>query len=116
MYRKFPEEMQDKATSLAMESGQEYDRNQIIGLVMKHFEEDYERFIQTCDFENLLEEQLNLKEELYNALFVAGTGAVFGRSMCTEVFSTAITDFIRIVIIMTGGRNCLLFNKNFTAN
>ena len=35
----FPEEMQDKATSLAMESGQ-----------------DYERFIQTCDFENLLEE------------------------------------------------------------
>ena len=52
----FPEEMQDKATSLAMESGQEYDRNQIIGLVMKHFEEDYERFIQTCDFENLLEE------------------------------------------------------------
>lgn len=36
----FPEEMQDKATSLAMESGQEYDRNQIIGLVMKHFEED----------------------------------------------------------------------------
>ena len=23
---------------------------------MKHFEEDYERFIQTCDFENLLEE------------------------------------------------------------
>ena len=52
----FPEEMQDKATSLALESGQEYDRNQIIGLVMKHFEEDYERFIQTCDFENLLEE------------------------------------------------------------
>ena len=54
--REFPEEMQDKATSLVMESGQEYDRNQIIGLVMKHFEEDYERFIQTCDFENLLEE------------------------------------------------------------
>ena len=33
----------------------------------------------TVLFENLLEEQLNLKEQLYNALFVAGTGAVCGR-------------------------------------
>ncbi len=67
-------------------------------------------------FEKLLEEKKNFKEEVCNAFFVAGTGAVFTRSMCTEVFSTAITDSIRIVIIMTGGRNCLLFNKNFTAN
>ena len=67
-------------------------------------------------FEKLLEEQGDFEEEVCNAFFVAGTGAVFTRSMRTEVFSTAITDSIRIVIIMTGGRNCLLFNKNFTAN
>ena len=67
-------------------------------------------------FEKLLEEQGDFKEEVCNAFFVAATRAVFTRSMCTEVFSTAITDSIRIVIIMTGGRNCLLFNKNFTAN
>ena len=66
--------------------------------------------------EKLLEEQGDFEEELFNSALVAGTGAVFTRSMCTEVFSTAITDSIRIVIIMTGGRNCLLFNKNFTAN
>lgn len=52
----FPEEMQDKATSLYLETGQEYDRNQIIALVMKYFEEDYERFIKTCDFTLLMED------------------------------------------------------------
>ena len=70
----FPEEMQDKATSLAMESGQEYDRNQIIGLVMKHFEEDYERFIQTCDFENLLEEYREEQKEY--TLYAPSDGTV----------------------------------------
>ena len=54
--REFPEEMQDKATSLFLESGREYDRNQIIALVMKHFEKYYEKFVQTCDFTHLLED------------------------------------------------------------
>ena len=54
--KEFPSEMQDKATSLFLESGKEYDRNQIIALVMKHFEENYEKFIQTCDFTHLLED------------------------------------------------------------
>lgn len=52
--KEFPEEVQDKATSLYLESGQEYDRSLMIGLVMKYFETNYEKFVQTCDFRNLL--------------------------------------------------------------
>ena len=36
--KEFPEEMQDKATSLILEGGHEYDRNQVIALVMKYFD------------------------------------------------------------------------------
>ena len=54
--KEFPEEMQDKATSLILEGGHEYDRNQVIALVMKYFEINYERFIQTCDFTHLLDD------------------------------------------------------------
>ena len=54
--KEFPEEMQDKATSLLLEGGHEYDRNQVIALVMKYFEINYEKFIQTCDFMHLLDD------------------------------------------------------------
>lgn len=51
-----PEELQDKATSLYLETGMKYDRNQVIGLVMERFEENYERFIRTCDLSLLLDD------------------------------------------------------------
>ena len=51
--REFPEEMADKATSLYLESGREFDRNQIPGLVMEAFEEYYEKFAATCDLSGL---------------------------------------------------------------
>ena len=54
--KEFPEEMQDKATSLILEGGHEYDRNQVIALVMKYFEINYEKFIRTCDFTHLLDD------------------------------------------------------------
>ena len=54
--KEFPEEMQDKATSLLLEGGHEYDRNQVIALVMKYFEINYEKFAQTCDFAHLLDD------------------------------------------------------------
>ena len=54
--KEFPEEMQDKATSLLLEGGHEYDRNQVIALVMKYFEINYEKFVQTCDFAHLLDD------------------------------------------------------------
>ena len=54
--KEFPEEMQDKATSLILEGGHEYDRNQVIAQVMKYFEINYEKFIQTCDFTHLLDD------------------------------------------------------------
>ena len=49
-----------KATSLFLETGKSFDRNKIIGLVMEKFEENYEKFIQTCD--------LSLMTEDYNKL------------------------------------------------
>ena len=54
--REFPEEMADKATSLYLESGREFDRSQILGLVMEAFEEYYEKFAATCDLSGLKEE------------------------------------------------------------
>ena len=54
--KEFPEEMQDKATSLILEGGHEYDRNHVIAQVMKYFEINYEKFIQTCDFTHLLDD------------------------------------------------------------
>ena len=54
--REFPEEMADKATSLYLEAGQEFDRSRIPGLVMKAFEEYYEKFAATCDLSGLKDE------------------------------------------------------------
>ena len=54
--KEFPEEMADKATSLYLESGKEFDRSQIPGLVMEAFEEFYEKFLATCDLSGLKEE------------------------------------------------------------
>jgi BirA family biotin operon repressor/biotin-[acetyl-CoA-carboxylase] ligase len=42
----FPEDLQDIATSLYLETGREYDRAEIVGCVMKHFEALYEEFLK----------------------------------------------------------------------
>ena len=49
----FPEEMADKATSLYLESGHPFDRAEVTGLVMKHFEENYGKFVETEDLSGL---------------------------------------------------------------
>ena len=54
--REFPEEMADKATSLYLESGKEFDRSQITVLVMEAFDKYYEKFAATCDLSGLKEE------------------------------------------------------------
>ena len=54
--REFPEEMADKATSLYLEGGKEFDRSQVPGLVMEAFERYYEIFAATCDLSGLREE------------------------------------------------------------
>ena len=54
--KEFPEEMAVKATSLYLESGKEFDRSQIPGLVMEAFEKYYEKFAATCDLSGLKEE------------------------------------------------------------
>ena len=54
--KEFPEEMADKATSLYLEAGREFDRSQIPGLVMEAFEKYYEKFAATCDLSGLKDE------------------------------------------------------------
>ena len=54
--REFPEEMADKATSLYIERGREFDRSQIPGLVMEAFEDYYGKFAATCDLSELKDE------------------------------------------------------------
>ncbi|MDO4273765.1 MAG: biotin--[acetyl-CoA-carboxylase] ligase [Eubacteriales bacterium] len=54
--KEFPEEIADKGTSLYLEGGQELDRSQVIGSVMERFEENYGRFIRTCDMTQLKED------------------------------------------------------------
>ena len=61
--------------------------------------------------EQLPEETHDFVNESGKATLMAITRAVFTRSMWTEIFSTAITDFIRIVIIMTCCRDDLLLYK-----
>lgn len=51
----FPREIQDKATSLLLETGHAYDRNQLIAYVMERFEENYDKFMQTQNMEKLLD-------------------------------------------------------------
>lgn len=45
--RNFPKELEDRATSMALEGGKNYKRAQLIKLVMQHFEEEFEVFIKT---------------------------------------------------------------------
>lgn len=55
-----PEEVKEIATSLYLETGETYDRNEIIGQVLQRFETNYEKYIQTLDLTYLMEEYNNL--------------------------------------------------------
>ena len=50
------DDLKDKATSLYLETGEKYDRNRLIGLVMEKFEINYEKFVQTCDLSMMLDD------------------------------------------------------------
>lgn len=54
--REFPEELADKAASLYLEAGHTFDRSPIPGCVMKEFEKNYDKFVQTCDLSLLTED------------------------------------------------------------
>lgn len=53
-----PEELTDKATSLYLETGKTYDRNEMVSCVMERFEENYEKFVKSGDL-SLLQEDYN---------------------------------------------------------
>lgn len=58
----FPEELCDKATSLALEKEENIDRMEVIAGTMKCFEENYELFLKTQD--------LSLLKEAYESLLL----------------------------------------------
>ncbi|SFA94577.1 BirA family transcriptional regulator, biotin operon repressor / biotin-[acetyl-CoA-carboxylase] ligase [Acetitomaculum ruminis DSM 5522] len=58
----FPEELQDKATSLKLEAGKDFKRSDIIIKVMEAFEKYYELFLKSQDLTYLVDE--------YNELLV----------------------------------------------
>lgn len=64
----FPEEIKTTATSLYLESGKRYSRSELIGAIMKAFEEYYEKFMETEDMSCLIEEYnqrlVNLNNEV----------------------------------------------------
>ena len=50
------DDLKDKATSLYLETGKKYDRNRVIGLIMKKFEKNCEKFVKTCDLSLMLDD------------------------------------------------------------
>lgn len=54
--KKFPDELQGKATSLWLEEEREYDRLQVLDEVLQAFEENYSRFLKPLDLSLLRED------------------------------------------------------------
>ena len=52
----FPEEIQDMATSIRMETGRQINREKLIEAVWAYFEEAYEIYLKTQDLQNLAED------------------------------------------------------------
>lgn len=50
------EEMKEIATSMYLESGKQYDKNQVIAQVLECFEKNYEIFEKRCDLRDLMED------------------------------------------------------------
>lgn len=52
----FPEELEDKATSLKIETGEEWNRPEIIVSIMESFEKYYKNFLETEDLSGIIDE------------------------------------------------------------
>ncbi|MDD3369438.1 MAG: biotin--[acetyl-CoA-carboxylase] ligase [Lachnospiraceae bacterium] len=52
----FPEEVADKATSLALLYGKEFSREQLLTMILEEFEKDYAIFLETEDLSGLKED------------------------------------------------------------
>ena len=53
MDEEFPEELQDKATSIWKETGRKLEREAIIAFIWRRFEKEYERFCQSGDLSHI---------------------------------------------------------------
>ena len=66
----FSEEIRDKATSFYKETGKVMNRAGLVALIMKEFETDYQRFLETRDLNNLLEDYTKHSVTIGNAIRV----------------------------------------------
>lgn len=58
----FSEEIKDKATSLFLESGEKYNREQLIEAILENFAQDYDRFVEI--------QNLSFLQEEYNGMLI----------------------------------------------
>jgi BirA family biotin operon repressor/biotin-[acetyl-CoA-carboxylase] ligase len=49
----FPEELKEMATSLVLECGKAFSREEILAGILEHFQKDYDRFMKTGSFRDL---------------------------------------------------------------
>ena len=58
--KEFPKELEDTATSIALNLGHEVNRAELIAACMKNFEEYYEKFVRDGDLSGMMEEYNDL--------------------------------------------------------
>lgn len=83
----FPEEVADKATSFYAESGQRFDRNQVVAAVMEAFEKNYEKFEKTCNLTELKEDYERLLANLNQPVRVLDSHAPY-EGICRGITGT----------------------------
>jgi len=73
----FSPELSDKATSLAIESGQKIVREQLVAEVLWHFEKNYQEFLATKDLSRLTEAYNKILINMDKEVKVLETGSEF---------------------------------------
>lgn len=68
----FPEELRETATSLRLETGHPVRRAPLIAAVMKRFEENYERFMETEDLTGLMDAYTSMLVNLDRDVLIHG--------------------------------------------
>ena len=70
----FPEELQDKATSLCLVKNHEVDRNDLIEKVLRRFSRDYEKFLEEKSLKFLKDEYNKILVNYHRAVLVLEPG------------------------------------------
>ncbi|WP_044915621.1 biotin--[acetyl-CoA-carboxylase] ligase, partial [Butyrivibrio sp. WCE2006] len=94
----FPEEIQSTAGSILSETGKRIDRSELIALCMKHFEKNYEQYI---DAQNLAPLREQYEERLIN---IGKEVRVLDPKGEYEAKSLGVTDEGALIIVRSDGK------------